>query len=149
MISSLFNPIYQGFAPNYVILFQTQQEYPNSSQLGDKYKVAENVNKEIEAFPCIMYSYSKENSVNVARSKILKKMVGEDNDLTKESKVDLLHLPPCQDSLLPYIYIVNRQLAFYKRTNVPTFKKPKPNDENQGWLINKNEILEPLWTNAE
>ena len=96
-----------------------------------------------------MYSYSKGTSVNVVRSKILKKMVGEDNDLTKESKVDLSHLPPCQDSLLPHICIVNRRLASYTRTNVPTFKKPKPNDENQEWLIKENGILEPLWSNAE
>ena len=32
-------------------------------------------------------------------------MVGEeDNDLTKKSKVDLSHLSPRQDALLPYIY---------------------------------------------
>ena len=43
-----------------------------------------------------MYGYSKETSVNVVRSKILKKMVGEDNDLTKESKVDLSHFLPAR-----------------------------------------------------
>ena len=93
-----------------------------------------------------MYGYSKETSVNVVRSKILKKMVGEDNDLTKESKVDLSHLPPCQDSLLPHIYRVNHRVATYKRANVPILEKPKPNDENQGWSINENGILEPVWT---
>lgn len=43
------------------------------------------------AFTCITYGYSKETSVNVVRSKIVK-MVGEGNDLTKKSKVDILHL---------------------------------------------------------
>ena len=93
-----------------------------------------------------MYGYSKETSVNIVRSKISKKMVGEGNDLTKESKVDLAHLPRCQDSLLPHIYRVNHWVATYKRANIPILEKPKPNDENQGWLINENEILEPVWT---
>ena len=43
---------------------------------------------QIEAFTCITYDYSKETSVNVFRSKILKKMVDKDSDLTKESKVN-------------------------------------------------------------
>ena len=92
----LLQPYISGFTPNYVILFQTQQEYSNSSQPRDKWEVAENMNKEIEAFTCNMYGYSKETSVKVVRSKILKKMVGEDNDLIKESKVDLSHLPPAR-----------------------------------------------------
>ena len=62
---------------------------------------------EIEAFACIMYDYSKETSVNVVRSKTLKKMVDEDNDLTKESRVDLSHLPPCQDSFFSHMCRVN------------------------------------------
>lgn len=36
--------------------------------------------------------------------------------------------------------------ATCKRANVPIFEKPKPNDENQGWSINKNRILEQVWT---
>ena len=54
-----------------------------------------------------MYDYSKETSVNVVRSKTLKKMVDEDNDLTKESRVDLSHLPPCQDSFFSHMCRVN------------------------------------------
>ena len=104
------------------------------------------MSKEIEAFKCIIYGYSKETSVNVVLSEILKKMIGEDNDLTKESKVDLSHLPLCQDSLLPHIYRVNHWVAAYKRANFPILEKPKPNDENQGWLINENGIHEPVWT---
>ena len=43
------------------------------------------MSKEIEASTYIMHSYSKETSVNVVQRKILKKMIGEDNELTKES----------------------------------------------------------------
>lgn len=93
-----------------------------------------------------MYGYSRETSVNVVRSKMLKKMVGEDNDLTKNSKVDLSRLPPCHDSLMSHIYRVNHRLACYKRANVPMFNKPKPDDENQGWCRNETGMLEPLWT---
>ena len=71
-------------------------------------------------------------------------MVGEYNDLTRESKVDLSHLPPCQDSLFPHIYRVNHRVGFYKRANVLIFEKPKPNDENQGCSINENGNLEPI-----
>ena len=66
-------------------MLQAHQKEFNPSQLGDKWQVAENMSKEIEASTCIMHSYSKETSVNVVQRKILKKMIGEDNDLTKES----------------------------------------------------------------
>ena len=62
------------------------------------------MSKEIEAFKWIICSYSKEILVNVVQSKILKMVGEEDNDLTKKSKVDLSHLSPRQDALLPYIY---------------------------------------------
>ena len=93
-----------------------------------------------------MYGYSKETSVNVVRSKILKEMVGEDNDLTKESKIDISNLPPCQYSLRLHTYRVNHRVVTYKRANVAIFEKSKPNDENQGCSINENGILEPVWT---
>ena len=38
-----------------LFFFQTQQGHSNSSQLGDKWEVAENMSKEIEGFICIMY----------------------------------------------------------------------------------------------
>ena len=104
------------------------------------------MSKEIEAFASIMYGHSKETSVNVVPSKTLKKIVGGDNDLAKESKVDLSHLSPCQDSPLPHICTVNHRVATYKTAYVPKFEKPKPNDENQCWSINENGILEPVWT---
>ena len=94
----------------------------------------------------MMYGYAKDNSINTVRAKMLKKMVGEDNDLTKESKIDLSKLPPCLNSLIPHINRVNHRVACYKRANSPIFEKPKPHEANQGWSINDSGILEPLWT---
>ena len=127
-------------------LLKTPKFHKSFSQLGDDWEVAENVCKDIEVFTCTMYGYSRETLINVVRRKILKKMVGEDNDLTNDSKVDLSRLPPCQDSLLPHIYRVNHRVASYKRANIPIFEKRKPNDEHQGWSINEAGILEPVWT---
>ena len=62
---------------------------------------------QIEAFTCITYDYSKETSVNVFRSKILKKMVDKDSDLTKESKVDLSHLLPARTHFFSHMCRVN------------------------------------------
>ena len=93
-----------------------------------------------------MYGYAKDTSINLVRAKMLKKMVGEDNDLTKESKIDLSKLPPCHNSLIPHINRVNHRVASYKRANVPIFEKPKPNDANQGWATDESGTLEPLWT---
>ena len=62
----------------------------------------------------------------------LKKMVGEDEQLTTKSKIDLSHLPPCRDNLIPYIRRVNHRLAIYKRAVIPVFWSPKPYDPEQG-----------------
>ena len=76
-------------------------------------------------------------------------MVGEDQNLDKNSKIDLARLPPCQDSLIPHINRVNYRLSCYKRANIPIFEKPKPYDENQGWIIIQNTgIIEPKWSNG-
>ena len=93
-----------------------------------------------------MYGYPRDTSVNLVRTKMLKKMVGEDNDLTKDSKVDLSKLPPCRNSLIPHIHRVNHRVCNYKRANIPIFEKPKPSDPNQGWMTNESGMLEPQWT---
>ena len=80
MISFFFNPIYQ-FLHLIMSFYFKLNKNSNSSQLGDKWEVVEDVSKETEAFTCIMYGYSKETSVNFVRSKTLKKMVDQDNDL--------------------------------------------------------------------
>ena len=74
------------------------------------------VMSDIEAFTCLMYGYAREETVNGVRSLMLKEMVGEGDQLTTKSKVDLCWLPPCTDNLLPHIMRVNHRLAMYKLT---------------------------------
>ena len=91
------------------------------------------VMNDIEALTCIMYGYAREKTVNGVRSLMLKKMVGEGDQLTTKSKVDLSRLPPCTDNLLPHIQRVNHILAMYKRADQPLVGCPKPFDIGQGW----------------
>ena len=91
----------------------------------------------------------REKSVNKVLSKMLYKMVGgRDVKLTKKSKVDLSRIPPCLNSLIPHIQCVNHRLACYKRAHEPTFRKPEPYDDNQGWEKADNGFLEPIWPNG-
>ena len=76
----------------------------------------------------------------------LKKMVGEDEQLTTKSKIDLSHLPPCRDNLIPYIRRVNHRLAIYKRAVIPIFWSPKPYDPEQSWQRSDEGVLEPVWS---
>ena len=77
---------------------------------------------------------------------MLKKMVGEDEQLTIKSKVDLSWLPACRDNLVPHISHLNHCLACYKRADKPIFWHPKPYDPGQGWEKTENCILEPVWS---
>lgn len=115
-------------------------------KLGDEWVITEDVMKDIEAFTCLMYGYAREVSVDKVRSIMLKKMVGDDEQLTMKSKVDLARLPPCKRNLIPHVQRVNHRLANYKRANQATFWRPKPSDEGQGWEKNENGVLEPLWS---
>ena len=101
---------------------------------------------DIEAFTCLMYGYAREKSVNVVRNIMLKKMVGDDEQLTTKSKVDLSRLPPCKDNLIPHVNRVNHRVAHYKRADKAIFWCPKPYDPDQGWEKNEEGILEPVWT---
>ena len=101
---------------------------------------------DIEIFTCLMYGYSRQTSIDNVRGIILRKMVGEDEQLTTKSKVDLSHLPPCRDNLIPHIQRVNHRLAIYKQAHVPIFWSPKPYDPGQGWKINVDGVLEPVWS---
>ena len=94
-----------------------------------------------------MYGDNKIQSPNLLRSKMIKKMVGDDLTLTSKSKMDLARLPPCLNNLLPHIkaYIVNHRLAFYKQADEPFMEAPNPFDCKQGWLKNQNNVLEPSW----
>lgn len=101
-------------------------------KLGDEWSVEPKVMDDIEAFTCLMYGQTREKSVNAVRGIMLKKMVGEDKQLTTKSKVDLSRLPPCRDNLIPHIGHVNHRLAVYKRADKPVIWCPKSYDPGQG-----------------
>ena len=117
-------------------------------KLGDEWEVPDDVVKMIEAFTCCIYGYERDTSINHVRYKMLKKMVGEDEELTTTSSVDLNKLPPCRDNLIPHIQRCNHRLAHYKRAMNPRYEYPKPHDSNQGWHKPEG-MLEPIWTIGE
>ena len=73
-------------------------------------------------------------------------MVGEDDTLSSKSKVDMVRLPPCQDSLIPHIQRVNHRVACYKHSAQAIFEKPESDSESQGWLRSDDGVLEPVWS---
>jgi len=93
-----------------------------------------------------MYGYAREKSLNTVRSIMLKKMVGEDEQMTTKSKVDLSRLPPCRDNLVPHIGRVNYRLANYKCADKAIFWRPNPYDPGQGWQKTEEGLLEPVWS---
>ena len=94
-----------------------------------------------------MYGDNKTQPPNFLRSKMTKKMVGNDLTLTSNSKMDLARLPSCFSNLIPHIqdYIINYRLAFYKQADEPFMEVPNPFDFKQGWLKNHNNLFEPSW----
>ena len=71
-------------------------------------------------------------------------MVGEDDKLTRKSKVESSRLPPCANSLLPHVDRVYHRVAILKRFHVPLYKAPKPYD-GQGW-IKEGDLFKPMWS---
>ena len=55
-------------------------------------------------------------------------------------KVDLAHLPPCKNNLIPHVGQVKYRLAIY---NQP---RPKPYDNGQQWVKTEEGFLEPVWS---
>ena len=108
--------------------------------------VSPEVFNNIEAFTCIMYGYPNDTSINTVRSKMLRKMVGDDDKLNAKSKVDLTRLPPCRDNLVPHVQRVNHRLAHYKRARTPTYTSPHPCDPEQGWERTEEGLIEPVWS---
>ena len=100
----------------------------------------------MEEFTCLLYGYPKDVSVNAVRAKMMKKMVGENNTLSKKSKVDLSRIPPCKDSLIPHIQRVNHRVAGNKRAHQNIVESPLPYDDGQGWEKTDREELQPIWT---
>ena len=94
-----------------------------------------------DAFTCLMYSYSIQISIDAVRGNMLRKMVGEEEQLTTKSKIDLSQLPPCRDNLIPHIRRVNHRLAIYKRADIQIFWFPKPYDPKQGWERNDEGVF--------
>ena len=88
---------------------------------GDHWSVDQEVLNDLEAFTCLMYGHARERSINSVRSIMLKKMVGEDEQLTVKCKVDLSRLPPCRNNLVPHIWRVNCRFATYKRAKKANF----------------------------
>lgn len=115
-------------------------------KLGDEWDVKDELHKDLEAFTCLMYGYKREKSLNVVRSLMLNKMVGQNAELSSKSKDDLSRLPPCHSNLIPHIQRVNHRLANYKRSHLAIVWRPKPNDPGQGWRKTENDVLEPLWS---
>ena len=109
------------------------------SKLGEEWIVPEDVSKYLEEFVRVMYGYVRETSINVVRTKILKKMVGENEAFTARSKVDL-----SRNSLFTRIQRSNHCLACYKRAASPMIERPKP-FEDQGWEMSEEGYIEPLW----
>ena len=103
-------------------------------QLGVEWNIQPHTLEQLEQFTCLMYGQSRESSVDVVRTKLLRKMVGEDQKLTSMSKVDLARLPPCQSALKPHIQRVSHRAALYKRANEAILEKPNPYDDGQGWV---------------
>ena len=76
---------------------------------------------------------------------MLKKMIGSNERLTSQFKVDLSRLPPCRDCLIPHIQRVNHQLVLVQRANLPTQWSLKPYDLEYGWQ-KVNNVLEQEWS---
>ena len=86
-----------------------------------------------------MYGQCGESSVDAIRFKMLRKMVGEDERLTSKSKIDLGRLPLCYSALKPHIQRVNHRVVLYKRAAQAII------EQDQGWTIIDDGILEPNW----
>ena len=114
------------------------------AQLGRSWIVQEDLIHKLEHFVCYMYGFPRVKSVNQVRTLMLKKMVGEDRQLTKSSKVDLARLPPCRQSLLPHILRVNYRVRQWKLANLGIYETPPATDH--GWTTGETGLLEPIWT---
>ena len=83
--------------------------------------------------------------MNSVRSIMLKTMVGENEELSMRSKVDLSRLPSCRDNLVPHIERVNYRIANYKRAHQAIVWRPNPYESRQGWEKTEEGVLEPVW----
>ena len=77
--------------------------YSALSTFGEEGIVPEDVTKELEELVYVMYGYVSQKLLNAVKTKMLKKMVGEDEVLATRSKVDLSRFPPCRYALFTHI----------------------------------------------
>ena len=124
------------------------QKYPKFQKafkdLGSDWKVKDEVYESLEEFTCLMYGNTHIKCINEVRTLMLRKMVGDEDKLSSKSKVDFARLPPCKDSLYPHIDRVNYRVCQWKRSHIPIYECPLPQD-GHGW--NKDDgLLEPLWS---
>ena len=114
--------------------------------MGNDWTVPHGVVQNVEAFTCGMYGYNKLTSINLVRLRMLKKMVGVNEQLTLRSKVDLSRLPPSRNCLIPHIQRTNYRLACIKQANHAIHWTPKPYESEQGWKRSDNGLIEPVWS---
>ena len=76
---------------------------------------------------------------------MLKKMLGGDTDkIKKKANVDLSKLPPCQNTFGPHVDRVNYKTCINKLSHIA---KPQfPSSESNGWITDKDGILQPYWS---
>ena len=106
-------------------------------QLGDDWSVKPEMLDDIEAFTCLTYGYHRHKSIDTVRGITLRKIGGENDQLTTKCKVDLSYLPPFRGNLIPHIQCMNHRLAIYKRADVRSFWSPKPYYHEHGWERNE------------
>ena len=82
----------------------------------------------LEEFTCMVYSHICMTNGDEVRALMLKKMVGDEEKLNRNSKVELSHLPPCRDSLIPHIDRVNNRVGQWKRSHIPIYELSKAKD---------------------
>ena len=107
----------------------TLNNYNIFRKFGEEWTVSQDAVIELESFTSLMYGETRITSLNLLRSKMLKKMVGKYQSLNLKSAVDLSKLPPCFDYVLSHIHRTNYRLAMYKRADQPSVEAPKPFDE--------------------
>ena len=113
--------------------------------LGNDWYLSDKAYAELEEFVCLMYGYPRHTKVNEVRSLMLKKMVGGGTDkIKKKANVDLSKLPPCQNTFGPHVDRVNYKTRINKLSHIanPQF----PSSESNGWITDKDGILQPHWS---
>ena len=71
-----------------------------------------------------MYGYPQVKNVDEVRTLMLQKMVGDDQIILDNSKVDLARLPPCRRALCQHLKFVNYRVAQWKRSSDPMVDMP-------------------------